>query len=141
MQPRKQHAEPQMPVLLTPRRATLQGVPSLLARGAAFAMRFARPILTPMKRKPSKLAPCWGCGGTSTARQQPCLVPGQLQSAFPQALAQHWVESFGVLPLFECAPILVRIAEQTRFPVTVPVAHFLTPQIECIVHRDIGEEG
>ena len=75
IQPLKHHASPQMPVLCTPRRETLQGVPYLLARGAAFAMLFARPILAPMKRTPQQLEPCWCCCGTSTARQQPCRVP------------------------------------------------------------------
>ena len=140
MQPRKHHPSPQLPVLCTPHREALQGVPELRARGAAFARLFARPILAPLQRKPEKLAPRWRCGGLATARQQPGLVPCQLQSAFPHALAQHGVESFGVLPMFACAPLIVRIAEQARFAVTVPFDHFLTPQIERIVQRDIGEE-
>jgi len=71
----KQHAEPQMPVLCTPRREALESVPSLRARGAAFARRFARPLLAPLERKPQKLEPGWRCAGMSTAWQQPCLVP------------------------------------------------------------------
>jgi hypothetical protein len=57
LQPRKQPTEPQMPGLLTPRRTALQGVPYLLARGAAFERLFARPILAPMKRKPETRNP------------------------------------------------------------------------------------
>ena len=73
--PRTHHAEPQRPVRFPPRRATRQGVPELLARGAACARRCARPILAPMTRTPQQLAPRWGGGGTSPARPPPCRVP------------------------------------------------------------------
>src|SRR5205807_690621 len=71
--PLTQHTAPQMPGLCTPRREALQGVPELLARGAAFAMLFARPILAPGTRKPEQLKPRWRCCGMATARPQPCL--------------------------------------------------------------------
>ena len=141
LQPRKQHAEPQRPGLFTPRRAARERGPSLLARGAAFARRWPRPLLAPLARQPETRAPGGRGGGLAPAWQPPGLVPGQPQAAWPAALAPPCVASCSVFLRCAGAPRIVCRAAQARFPVPVPLDHGLTPPLACIVSRDSGQAG
>jgi hypothetical protein len=66
VQPRKQHSEPQMAILLAPLGEALQRSPQLSTRRAPLQMRLPRPILPPVELKPQELKPslAWGLGTT-----------------------------------------------------------------------------
>jgi len=137
----EQHTEPPLAILPTPLGEARQGRPQLRARRAPLQLRLPRPIRPPAKLKPQEFKAARSWRRRAAEGAEAGLLgrhgPPEFLPAGPQGrLAPRR------FPLVRNrAAVILRVSEQARFPPTLGLDHFLTPQVEHLVQVHVGQQG
>ena len=131
----------QVPVLLDPFREPLAGGVELLTCRASHDAGHAVPIWHPAERTSQQGEAPLRAGVKTAASAQMGLLRRHLAVEFPQPFGQHPKKPFRVLLHAEGTHPVIRIAAQPCLTPTVWFHHLLTPEVQGIVQRHIGEDG
>jgi hypothetical protein len=116
-------------------------VPPCLARRTALQRGLATAIRPPATRTAQNVEPGAATGVPVTPRHHPRLGHGHLQPTRAEPWPQRLRAAVGRCLIVKRGHTISRVPDQAGLAATAGLDHVLTPQVEGIVQRSVGQEG